>query len=264
MTRVHAAVPVDLLDATDRVVVFGDSHGVAPAMASIMDRAARAGVRVLLSVGDYGIGPWPGESTSFTDLVDRYLVEDDAWLLVTPGNHENYDRIDAAPLDAADMVVLGERTRVLPRGYRWRIGGRSFASLGGAYSVDRRFRRLGASWWAQEEITEQDLAALGSEPVEVLITHEVPSGAPVTSTMRLDPVTELEADRGRRLVRRAVEDTAPQVVLSGHWHQRLTHLLERTDGGISRIEVLADGSWPISQAAVVLDLRSEALATVPL
>lgn len=235
-------VPQELLDAVRHVIVMGDIHGVGQPVRRALDLGKRGGLSLIVQVGDFGVGPFSGEMKSFTKLVDRMLSRADAWMLVTPGNHENYARLNDAPRDAAGMIVLGERLRALPRGFRWLLGGLRFGSLGGATSVDRASRTEGRSWWPQERITQADVDALGDEPLDVLITHEVPAGVPVVgmNVSRVDPATLAEADEGRRLVRRAVERTRPRVVPSGHWHQRLTHDLALSPGGSSRCEVLPD------------------------
>lgn len=247
-----AALPQSGLDAALHVVVLGDTHGDGGAVRSAVELATGADIRVLLSVGDFGIGPWPGEKKSFTDVVDRWLVAHDAYLLVTPGNHENYDRLDAAQRDEAGMIVLGERLRVLPRGYRWTLGGVRFGSLGGAVSVDKMYRSEGKTWWPQERITQADVDALGDEPLDLLITHEVPQGVPVVGQLEVDPYIASEADEGRQRLLEAVNRTSPTLVFSGHWHQRVTHDLRRADGGTTRCEVLPQEGQVDN--AVVLDL----------
>lgn len=69
--------------------------------------------------------------------------------------------------------------------------------------MDRAHRVLGASWWQQEQITAEEVEALGAEPVDALTAPDVPAGVPVRSMMRLDPDTEVSADRGRVMLGRA-------------------------------------------------------------
>lgn len=246
------AVSQSVLDTAQHTVVLGDTHGEGGAVRSAIELATGAGIRVLLSVGDFGIGPWPGDKKSFTEVVGRWLIQHDAYLLVTPGNHENYDRLDAAPRDDAGTIVLGERLRALPRGHRWTRGGVRFGSLGGAVSVDKMGRAEGKTWWPQERIAQADVDALGDEPLDVLITHEVPQGVPVVGQLEVDPYILSEADEGRQLILQAIDRTRPPRVFSGHWHQRVTHDLRRADGGMTRCEVLPQEGQP--ENAVVLDL----------
>lgn len=195
-----------------------------------LDLAQAAGIRVVLSVGDLGI-----DAGHFTKRIDLTLRARDQYLLVTPGNHEDYDRLADAPRDAAGMIVLGQRLRALPRGYRWSMGGLAFGSLGGATSVHTW---MGA--WHPEHIQHDDVAHLLRSPrartgetdiarttlprLDVVVAHEVPEGVPVVSGLTgITRPSREEAARGRRLLRRAVEVARPRLVLSGHWHQRATH-----------------------------------------
>lgn len=257
--RVPPAVPEEVLAGAGRVLVLGDTHRVVPAVERGLDLAAAAGIRVVLSVGDFGI-----DAGRFTKRVDLMLAERDQYLLVTPGNHEDYERLEAAPRDAAGMPVLGQRLRALPRGYRWDMGGRAFGSLGGATSVHTW---MGA--WHPEHIRHEDVARLlGSPrnrtgeadisrttlpPLDVLITHEVPERVPVVSGLSGIPrPSRDEAARGRRLLRRAVEVARPRAVLSGPWHQRVAHVETWPDGSTTRFEVLPHEHHPWNAAALNL------------
>lgn len=247
------AHPDELLAAATRVVVLGDVHGDAMAVITALQAAARTGVTVILSVGDFGIGPWPGERKSFTKAIDRWLTRLGVWLFVTPGNHENYDRIDAAPRDTSGAIFLGSQLRALPRGHRLTIGGRAVGSLGGAVSVDvGPHRQPGRTWWPQERILDSDIEALGSDPLDILITHEVPASVPVESQLILPSEVAASAHQGRELLDCAVETVRPQLVLSGHWHQRVTHTRTWDDGITTRYEVLPEENRRFN--SVVLDL----------
>lgn len=239
-------------DAVERVFAVGDWHGVVPI--HVMEKAADIGIRIALHVGDLGIGPWPGERKSVLHVLDRVLTRLDLVLLASPGNHENWDRLEGAKRDEYGRWILGRtgRVRGLPRGYRWTMGGRAFGSLGGAVSIDQDRRTAGRTWWPQEEVLPEHVDALGDDPLDVLITHEVPAGVPVVSTLDVPMTLAERADVGRGLIRDAVERTRPAVAICGHWHQRVTHDLRRSNGGITRVEVLSEEHT--AGNAVVLDL----------
>lgn len=264
-----ASVPQAVLDSHRSVTLLGDVHGDWLATRRGLEASSKAGIPVILSVGDFGIGPWPGDDWlreqghgSFMEDVDGWLRHGGCWLLITPGNHENYDTIEASPRDERGWHVLGDRVRALPRGARWGMRGVRFGSLGGAVSVDKTNRVAHRSWWPQETITRSDVAALGVEPLDVLITHEVPAGVGVTSTMLLPRWVVEEAEEGRSLVRDAVESTRPTVVVSGHWHQRRTETLRLPDAHVVRCDVLREEYRPGN--AMVLDLEDLGAPLLPL
>ncbi|OJV84373.1 MAG: hypothetical protein BGO37_08060 [Cellulomonas sp. 73-92] len=258
----------EVLDRADWVVVFGDLHGDTTAFRLLADRAVRqmALTRVLISVGDFGIGPWGGGTQDKTvRRTDDLLQKLDAFLLITPGNHDNWDTITEATTNRVDEFgfgVLGTygRLRVSPRGHRFTIGGLPFGSLGGAVSVDRALADatpgprsiVGKWWWPTEAPDRTDLQALGTRPLEVLITHDVPDGVPLIGQGDWEPRLIEQSNRVRAIVREAVEATRPVICFCGHWHQRRTHHLRTGSGGVTRVEVLSEEHT--AGNAVVLDL----------
>ncbi len=259
----------DALADARRVVVLGDVHGETTWLRTVIARASDLeGLDVILQVGDFGIGPWPGDTRDKVSwTVGRELAKHSMWMLVTPGNHENHHTLARARRDAAGRIVLGREGRLLAyeRGHRETIGGRAFGSLGGAISVDRYAeaaragsRMAGRSWWPEEEVTQADVDALGDDDLDVLVTHDVPARVPMVGWMRIDPHTLLRAHGVRELLDQAIDRTQPSVVLSGHWHQRVTHDLVRADGGTTRCEVISD-EFTIG-SAIVLDLTDLSVA----
>ena len=245
----------------ERVVIAGDWHGDATAARLVIERAAALGIHTILHVGDAGIGPWPGERKSFIKLLDRYLERADSALLITPGNHENWDRLDAAPLDAAGMQVLGARVRALPRGHRFTIHGRAFGSVGGAVSIDADWRVEGRSWWPQELVLPEHVAALGAEPLDVFISHDAPAGVALTSAIRGIPQYLLDrADVVRELLAEAIVNTRPRLAFAGHWHQRCVQSLTLPDGSVTEVHVLSEEHT--TGNAVVLDLSDMTVANL--
>src|SRR5690606_22311304 len=84
----------------------------------------------------------------------------------------------------------------LPRGFRFTIHGVRFLALGGAYSVDRRWRKLNKDYWLEEEVTEADIAntLLPEDPTtDVLLMHDSPFPAPNPITD--NPVRQAEGMR---------------------------------------------------------------------
>lgn len=266
---VHSEPLQAALADADRVVVLGDLHGDVVAFRLLVERAVQEMrlTRLLVSVGDFGIGPWPAENQDkVLRRADDLLDEAGAFLLLTPGNHENWDTLDQAAAQRSDglgFAVLGRhgRVRVSPRGHRFQVGGLAFGSLGGAVSVDQSHRRAGSSWWPQEAPREADLVRLGDQRLDVLVTHDVPAGVPLVSDGRWAPALIAQSDNVRALLAQAVINTRPTVVFAGHWHQRLTHDLIRGDGGTTRVEVLSEEHT--TGNAISLDLLTLAVTGLP-
>ncbi|HEX9086143.1 MAG TPA: metallophosphoesterase family protein [Arthrobacter sp.] len=237
-----------------KVVVAGDWHGNLLWMQRVLRAAAGDGHKVIVHVGDLAV-LWPGAS-KFTTILKRLLEELDLLFIFADGNHDVHPALRALPLNADGFGVISDRLLYAPRGHRWSLSGQRFGALGGAYSVDRRSRVQGKSWWIGEEVTDRDVHRLGRERLDVLISHEVPMGIDVVSTIggRLPEMIEREAEICRRLVRDAVRNTEPHLVFSGHWHQRRTGLMP---GMATRVHVL-DREF-FSGNLVLLDLATLAV-----
>ncbi|MGV0109023.1 metallophosphoesterase family protein [Arthrobacter sp. CP30] len=217
----------------------GDVHGDYGWMRMVVKSAAREGVRTLIQVGDLGLD-FPGAMRGrFEHRLNRLLSEYQMDLICVPGNHDNTTRIDK--LDVQDDGLIHWRTaiKVLPKGGRMIIEGLRIGGLGGALSVDKKWRTEGKDWWADEEPTRQQAEQLmaGGE-VDILVTHEVPAGVAVRSSMVLPPELIQQANRSRILLREVVDRLAPAHVFAGHWHQRLIQELVHPDQRVTRVDVL--------------------------
>ena len=138
--------------------------------------------------GDFG-GIWSGGRK------DRYWLR---WLerkrfttLFVDGNHENFDLLDAFPVQrwsGGKVHKVAEGVYHLMRGQVYSVEGRKLFAMGGGASGDREFRTEGVSWWPQEmpspgEYREawENLRAAGFR-VDYVFTHTAPS--PVAARFR--------------------------------------------------------------------------------
>ena len=141
------------------VALAGDWHGnyawAERALRHLKDR----GVGTIYHLGDFGI--WPSQNRDwYLEKLNNLCHVLDMYIWVTPGNHENWDWLDAihgvdngvAPHQILPGRVGTQRLLVLPRGYRWSHAGRTFLSLGGAPSVDYSMRTAGQDWFLGEII----------------------------------------------------------------------------------------------------------------
>lgn len=221
------------------LVVAGDWHGDLGWAIMVIRSAARDGVSTMLHVGDFGLD-WPGAKRGrYETRLNKYLLEFGMTLVVSGGNHDNWETLEKLPMEADGLATFRSNIRVLPRGGRTQIQGLVVGALGGAFSVDQEHRREGKDWWSNEEPTQEEadkLIAAGS--LHVLITHDAPAGVPLKADYELPPETSSRAEQTRVLLREVVDSLAPAHVFCGHWHQRQIHELAHPDGRISRIDVL--------------------------
>ena len=160
--------------------VTGDTHGEQERLRAIEREVPLGEGDVLFVCGDFGY--------LFRDdaAEHRFLDEQEArpyTLCFVDGNHENFLALYACPEQTwcgGRVHRLRRNVLHLMRGQVFRVQGRSFFTMGGAYSIDRPWRTEGVSWWPQELPTGEEydeaarnLLACGKR-VDYVLTHTLP------------------------------------------------------------------------------------------
>ncbi len=170
------------------IYITGDTHGEL----SHFLQLAKAGepkwtaADTLIVCGDFGFiwaNPEDEEGYAYDQARLDELAQKPYKILFVDGNHENFDVLYAYPLeDGFGGTVRRIRDNIfhLQRGQVYTIGGYTFFTFGGGYSMDRYLRRKGLSWWPQEmpvaaelEAGRQALAQVGHR-VDYIVTHTAP------------------------------------------------------------------------------------------
>lgn len=205
-----------------RVAVVGDIHGNFRWM-DIVARSIRTLAPEVTSV--LQLGDWWMDPDTTDEALDGTGIER---IYVTLGNHEPWDQI--TPLLGANpdcAIRVSEITWILPRPARLTIGGRSVLSLGGAASVDKAWRQKGVSWWPDEEITREHVAAaIAGGPADLMLTHETPAGTPVRAVreiLRTNPMgfpddARRDSATSRARVAKVWNIVYPELLIHGHMH----------------------------------------------
>jgi predicted phosphodiesterase len=241
------------LVAPDPTLIFvaGDTHGNWPWFRTLVELARRHHAQQMLQLGDFGLMP-PGPDR-FLDNIERELAEADLELWWIDGNHDDHSRLADANRDPDGIVTLRPHIRYIPRGTRWTWAGVRFGAFGGAVSVDRGWRTEWLNWWRAETPTQADADKLGTEPLDVLLTHEAPASARIVYDHHIgliDEQLEAEVHASRVLLDTVVDATEPKLVLHGHHHQRVTNTIRDTvvEGLASDLEH-GPGSWGLLELA---------------
>lgn len=204
-----------------RVWVRGDFHGNVGWLQTLLPALHRydRSITTILHAGGWWMDPRAVDYWSRRSGIER--------ILVTLGNHEPYNEytplLDARPSRA---VRISEVVWLLPRPWRLEIHGRKIRSLGGAASVDRRWRTPGKDWWEDERILDVHVAAASAGPAEVMVTHESPDDTPVAEVAALlcsnpngfpdDALEESAASRAQ--VGKVWSAVNPKLLFHGHMH----------------------------------------------
>lgn len=212
-----------------RAACIGDVHGGHGVARALVRAAASRGVGDVFFLGDWGF-LWSGPAGDALRLnaLQAELEKSEVTAWVVGGNHENYDlwaTVDGGAYERGDIAQVRPNIFLLPRVWHARTeAGTRVAALGGANSIDRYQRAEGLSWWAQESITPEQLAELGTDQVDVLLGHDCPQSDKLierlaTTAQHWAPRGLAYSRQGQQMFQQAVERVRPRLSLGGHYHQ---------------------------------------------
>lgn len=228
-----------------KYLYLGDTHSDRDAAARAIDYAARNGADTVVQVGDWGF-LWPRASS--VAWLDQTLVDAGVKMMFCDGNHDWHPRLRPDPSAPRIPYALTPNIRYMPRGSSLvDADGTRFLFLGGAPSIDREHRTPGKSWWPEEEITDEDVAAaLAVEgPVHVMVTHDSPIIPPGFSEDVGSEWFRAAGPASRRRLLTVMEHHQPPLLVHGHFHKRYSRLVERPSGSDTQIEGLDCNHAPL-------------------
>jgi predicted phosphodiesterase len=134
----------------------------------------------LIVCGDFG-AVWHGGREQEYWL--KWLEDKPFTTLFVDGNHENFDLLYAYPVETwngGKIHRVNDSVYHLMRGQVFTIDAYKFFTMGGAYSIDKEYRKPFVSWWPQEMPTyaecEEGLRNLEAHgnTVDYIVTHTAP------------------------------------------------------------------------------------------
>ena len=138
----------------------------------------------LIVLGDFGL-IWNQKE----NLNEKYFLDEinkRPWItLFIEGNHENFDRIWSDEFETIEFgghyaKKIRDKILYLQRSCIYEIEGKKFLTIGGADSIDKKYRKAGISWWKQEKIMPSDITAAEqalaehNNTVDYVLTHTCP------------------------------------------------------------------------------------------
>lgn len=218
----------------ERILLAGDWHGMLNQGKAAMNRAHDLGISTIIQVGDFGY--WGDEATERTlNTWETFLERWDITLYFIDGNHENFHSLyKDYPLDTeTGLRPLRKRIIHIPRGYLFTWNDLRILALGGAYSIDRNYRKENVSWWAEEEVTQEDISkslkALNGETVDILLMHDSPAAVPnhITDNVGAQHMAGIQFGFNHLyntgLHRESLDEVyfvaQPAILIHGHYHK---------------------------------------------
>lgn len=169
-------------EKTGRLLITGDLHGDTAALAIIAKRMQQGDI--LFVAGDFGfVFRNNNDERCFLNDVDQFLKRKEAYLVFVDGNHENHKVLNEYPIEewmGARVHRIRRRIIHVLRGEILEIKQNKLFCFGGAFSIDRAYRKLNISYWEEEIPTDEDfrngnecLGKCGCQ-VDFVITHTCP------------------------------------------------------------------------------------------
>jgi predicted phosphodiesterase len=253
---------------TNTIGILGDTHGQQRWTRFALWVYKQQEITNIHQIGDFGVGAQKADS--FGNFVNTNAKNFGQHITITPGNHENYDHIDAMPLRSDGFKHYQTNIRIAPRGHRWEQNGVSMVSLGGAPSVDRmwRLQQKNKCWWAQENITVAEaIKTVTGGYADVMFTHDAPYTPTVDAGIAGNPhgfeLIDLEyAAEGRKLMHNVVKQIKPTIVCHGHYHFPVSDIIEWSDGSTTQVFGLDCDGKAASIGYLNLDTLETTHATV--
>ncbi len=242
-------------------MVAGDTHGDSEHCKYLIEQAEKNNIDVIVQLGDFGYWEHSKDGQLFLKYLNEALKRAGINLFWLDGNHENHTKLrEDYGVDIENPEPVGIRSNIvyLPRATTWEWQGIRHMAVGGAWSIDYKFRTPGRSWWPEEMIsTEEEKLAISRGPVDILLTHDVPDGVDINTHFAIQGRDFLKADvqsqLNRETVRRIVDGVRPKLLVHGHYHLRYSDKLITNWG-----EVQIEGyncDWSHAQSWGILDLE---------
>lgn len=248
-----------------KLMLAGDSHGNISYMGGVYNRAQYSDVDAIFQLGDFGYGrAFNGDgSDNFTDKVSRLAVLTGIPCYWLPGNHENYDALDALVHDMMPEIdgtyQIEPDVFYVPRGTVLQFGDKRVLCCGGATSVDQDYRILGKSYWKQELITYADIAKCAEAgKVDWLFAHDFPWECNIMDR-HLDPQWGDKAQRevieNRQRISRILDTCGATEMFHGHLHIRYTERITTASGTRVKVRGMAADNNALDLATKIIEIE---------
>lgn len=168
----------------NRVLLMGDIHGEVKRLADIANKIDNwTKDDLIIILGDFGC-IWDRKTAK---LKLDYIAELPFTVAFLDGNHENFPLIKEMEQitlwNGGYIGMLSGGTIHLLRGEIYNINNKTIGVCGGANSIDKYWRTEGESWWAEEEIIENDvnnfknnllIKNLENKKLNIMLSHDCP------------------------------------------------------------------------------------------
>lgn len=234
-----------------KVGVIGDTHAQYPFLKYAYEALIRKGAEEIWQVGDFGYWPRLEEGEFFLTRIARMVEEQGVPIYFADGNHEDHELLDQMP---REPHAIKPNIFHVPRGVVLERGGKRVMFVGGAVSVDRKWRVAGRTWFANEVLSPHDIDFIKSQgEANIVVAHDAPTAVPYKLLSGWPPEDIRLADAHRALMTELAESIKPRLWLNGHYHQRVDHYY-KGNGRAMKVKTLdCDTNWIPGKSYIVIE-----------
>lgn len=207
-------------------IIAGDTHGMIDIHKVVQFFDEHEGEYTsndyLIICGDVGVCGFTVSEEAQTRNILRSLP---VTTLFIDGNHENFEQLNSYSVDmwnGGKVHFIESNIIHLMRGQVFEIDGTRFFTFGGAYSIDRKYRTKGVSWFAEElpTLAEYEEGWNNLEKtdfrVDYILSHTGPRE--VVAAMGYDELSDDEIEL-RQYLQRVADNTEFTAWYFGHFHE---------------------------------------------
>lgn len=219
------------------ILLAGDMHGDQTNLDAISHVCRERGILEIVQLGDFGV-----DGKFYDNHVGEVATNCNFHITVVPGNHENWDHIDAlfgyvhrqsplmnfAPKQLAKNIHTGHKL-----GY-WTAYGLKCLFVGGTVSFDRAKRIPKFDWWEQESWSmfemETGLAAIKAlDKVDVVFSHDTLPEHPNRQKFGVKLTEDPACADHAKFMGMICDLVKPKLWVHGHMHSQCRYKRNNTD-----------------------------------
>ena len=212
-----------------KIACIGDQHGNIRNFIRVVDYINNIypEIDTLIQVGDFGL---MGEGFErYLLKMNKYLMKMNKYLYFIDGNHENHiwlqKKIDKN--SKLSEVHLSSNIIYIPRGSIKRFNKSIILFVGGAFSVDRAYRKLNKTYWLEETLNPNEMPYILEnlykfKKIDLMISHDTPNvfNQQLATSHYKFKYNNIEDASHKSLLSYIWEEAGKPNVISGHYHLR--------------------------------------------
>jgi len=226
------------------IAVIGDIHGTFEVLHTLLKNVENC---VVFIAGDCGFGFSDTKVFKIKKMIaknfDAFLEKRNLHLIFIRGNHDNPEYFLNEDIR---KDISNDRFILVPDYTYVEVDTTKILCVGGAVSVDRRFRKLNTDYWYGEEMSNvKHYAEIKNMKIDVLITHAVDRDSiqcnlpPMPDWLKIsydvDKKLALDCDREHKICLELFDYYNPKLWYHGHYH--ITHRVPIKDSTIIGLNI---------------------------